>query len=451
MTSCPLLALRRRVHARSERGATIVLVVAAMVTLLGISALVIDLGNAWYARRALQASTDAAALAAAQDLPSYNSVRDTATTYLAKNAPRNLSNLTTSVTTRCLASSPLGCTPVNAAVVRSQAVVHTSFARLFGLGDITVSARSTACQPCGAKGVDIMFIVDRSGSMNDKAANGLSKLDNLRTGIKTFLGFFDPGTTHAGLALLPAAPNWAGVCDGDTQTPPDPGANDYYDPSVSSVIVPLSSDWKNGDGTLNTSSHLASAINCIKGWGRTSYSQAVLDTQAEMAAHARPGVAHVVVFVTDGAANTGPNWLPANDPARTQPCHAGVTAAGSLKAAGATVYTIGYGVDPPTDGACTFDYLQTQGGWTGVGSNHFPVVAYDSPAPTCAQPFSTQKKKCNRDESPAITPVDALTAMATDPAKFYNMPSPDQLNTIFTQLATDISTGSSRLVDSNTP
>jgi Flp pilus assembly protein TadG len=450
MTDVRCIQIWKRLRRRSERGQTVVFAVAAMVTLSGMAALVIDLGDAWYARRELQASTDAAALAAAQDLPSYNAVRDTAMAYLSKNAPGNVSDLTTSVSTRCLASSPVGCEPVNAAVVRSQATVHTTFAALFGLDDITVSARATACQPCGAKGVDILFVVDRSGSMNDKAANGVSKLTNVRSGMKTFLSFFDPGTTHVGLALLPPAPSFAKVCDGDTPKQHG-GENDYFDQSVNSVVVPLSSDWKNGDGSLNDSSNLVSAINCMKGWGGTSYSQAIYDAQGELAAHGRAGVTHVVVFLTDGAANTGPFWLSANDPARVAPCHAGITAAAAAKSAGSVFYTIGEGVDPPTDAGCSFDYLQTTGGWTGVGSINFPKVDANLPIPTCVQPWSSKNGKCYRPESPAILPIDALTAMASDTSKFYNQPTPDQLNTIFTQLAADISAGSSRLVDSNTP
>jgi len=50
-------------------------------------------------------------------------------------------------------------------------------------------------------------------------------------------------------------------------------------------------------------------------------------------------------------------------------------------------------------------------------------------------------------ESPAITPDQALRAMATTPANYYVRPDSGQLNTIFTQIAADISAGSSRLVD----
>jgi Putative Flp pilus-assembly TadE/G-like len=54
---------------KSERGQAVVLMVLALVVLLGMAALVLDVGNWWHTRRQLQATSDAAALAGAQKLP----------------------------------------------------------------------------------------------------------------------------------------------------------------------------------------------------------------------------------------------------------------------------------------------------------------------------------------------------------------------------------------------
>jgi hypothetical protein len=40
--------------------------------------------------------------------------------------------------------------------------------------------------------------------------------------------------------------------------------------------------------------------------------------------------------------------------------------------------------------------------------------------------------------------------IASDAGKFYSQPTIDQLKTIFTQIAIEISAGASRLVDNNT-
>ena len=52
----------------AERGQTLPMVIAFMLVLLLFAGLVIDIGNAWRAHEALQASTDASATAAAGQL-----------------------------------------------------------------------------------------------------------------------------------------------------------------------------------------------------------------------------------------------------------------------------------------------------------------------------------------------------------------------------------------------
>jgi hypothetical protein len=54
-------------------------------------------------------------------------------------------------------------------------------------------------------------------------------------------------------------------------------------------------------------------------------------------------------------------------------------------------------------------------------------------------------------EQPPITAFQALQQIATGPETFYNQPSPGQLKTIFTAIASDISRGSAGLVDDDTP
>jgi hypothetical protein len=49
-------------------------------------------------------------------------------------------------------------------------------------------------------------------------------------------------------------------------------------------------------------------------------------------------------------------------------------------------------------------------------------------------------------ESPLITATQALQQMAT-PGNYYYRPDSGQLNTIFTAIAADISTGASKLID----
>jgi hypothetical protein len=122
----------------------------------------------------------------------------------------------------------------------------------------------------------------------------------------------------------------------------------------------------------------------------------------------------VIVFFSDGAANTGPSSYPRTDPYRKQPCHQGVTSAGLAKGAKTIVYSIGYDLDALNGGAnaCTAD--------TGAA------------------------------EAPSITAYQALQQIASGADTFYNQPSAGQLSTLFEQVAADIGRGAARLVPNDT-
>jgi Flp pilus assembly protein TadG len=382
---------------RDQRGQSLVLVVISMTVLLGMAALVLDLGLGWYAKRQLQASVDAAALAGAQELPSNANAVARAHEFIVKNPTRGVSDLQDTTTTKCLATAP-GCSPVNALTVKATAKADTAFARIFGINSMTVGAKATACQPCGAKPLDIVIVLDRTGSMNEGGTP--NKLANAKSGIMTFLSFLDAGTAKVGLAVLPPATSIANRCV--------TGADANYDSATSKyTVVPLSTDFK-VNGAINPSSNLVQTLNCQNPGGVTHYSLAIQAAQSELATNGRPGVQKVIVFLTDGAANTGPHFFSSGNIERTRPCQSGVNSAAAAKQAGTWVYTIGYS----------------------IGTDQ-----------------CEQDRKSGILESPAITPDQALAAMASTPANYYVRPDAGQLNTIFTQVAADISAGSSRLVD----
>ena len=381
---------------RDQRGQSLVLVVISMTVLLGMAALVLDLGLGWYAKRQLQASVDAAALAGAQELPSNANAVARAHEYIVKNPTRGVSDLQDTTITKCLTTAP-GCAPVNALTVKATAKADTAFARIFGINSMTVGAKATACQPCGAKPLDIVIVLDRTGSM---AQGGTpDKLTNAKSGIMTFLNFLDAGTAQVGLAILPPATSLANKCVTGVDANYDSASSKY-------LVVPLSTDFK-VNGAINPSSNLITTLNCQNPGGVTHYSLAIQAAQAELTTHGRPGVQKVIVFLTDGAANTGPHYFAAGNIERTRPCQSGVNSAAAAKQAGTWVYTIGYS----------------------IGGDICQADRQSGP------------------ESPAITPDQALSAMASTPANYYVRPDTGQLNTIFTQIAADISIGSSRLVD----
>ncbi len=402
-----------RANARPrERGQVLVLaLVFIVVVLLGLAALVVDVGYAYYAHRSLQASTDAAALAGAQELPDANMAKSVALSYGGqsggKNAHNNIPGVMTTVATKCIASVP-GCEPYNALVVTENAAkVPTIFAKLLGIDHFNIKVTATACSPCGVQPTDIMLVLDRTGSMcEDHNGNGdpaCTDLMNAKNGIKTFLGYMDSAQQHVGLAVLPPASSMANKCA-------KPTAANYNSKSSPYTIVPLSSDFKL-NGQLNANSDLIKTINCVQAADRTAYANALEAAQAELDLHGRPSAPDIIVFLSDGAANIGPTYYPTSSPYRMQPCHQGVWSAATIKNKGTLIYSIGYDLDALNGGAnvCT-DYN-------------------------------------GKDEKPLITAYSAISQIATRPDTFYNQPNPGQLKGIFTQIAADIAHGSSALID----
>jgi Putative Flp pilus-assembly TadE/G-like len=400
-------------------GQALILILVFLAALMGVAALVIDVGYAYYTHRSLQASADAAALAGAQELPDPDKAQAVARQYSAadgaKNKRANVPSVSTSVATKCLTSVP-GCEPVNAVVVNETAEVETKFARVLGIDTFTVRARATACSPCGVKPLDIMLVLDRTLSMcMDHWGNQQSNCPDLefaRDGVKTFLSFLDPSTQWVGFGVLPPA---LGLSTSQKCAAPPLSPSNYNSTSAKYTIVPISNDYSAG-GVLKPSSNLVSTINCVKGGGYTAYANAIESAQAELDARGRADVQDVIIFFSDGAANTGPSYYPASSPYRKQPCRQGVTSAGYSKARGTLVYSIGYDLDAQNGGANRCE------------------VGFGGPL-----------------EQPPITAYQALQQIATGPETFYNQPTPGQLKTIFTQIASDISRGSAGLVDDDTP
>lgn len=122
------------------------LVAVAFAVLLGMTALVVDVGYAYYTKRALQASADAAALAGAQELPDPRAAAGRASEYSGSPGGKNARDGIPAVTSASTACREDGvpCRPANAVVVKETADVRTKFARILGLDTLTVSARAVA-------------------------------------------------------------------------------------------------------------------------------------------------------------------------------------------------------------------------------------------------------------------------------------------------------------------
>ncbi len=186
-----------------------------------------------------------------------------------------------------------------------------------------------------------------------------------------------------------------------------PQTSNYNSRSSPYTVVALSSDFTL-NGQLNNNSNLIQTINCVRGNGATAYANALEAAQAELDRNGRPDVPDIIVFLSDGAANTGPTYYSTTSPYRRQPCHQGVWSAATIKNRGTLIYSIGYDLDANNGGA---NKCQS---YTGA------------------------------NESPAITAYSAIAQIASRPDTFYNQPGPGELRTIFSQIAADIGKGTRR-------
>jgi Flp pilus assembly protein TadG len=403
---------------RDESGQVLVFVTVMIVVLIGITGFALDVGHAYLVQRQLQAATDAAALAGALDLPDSAQAILTAKNYGPepgkRNTPGSNDNATSAVETKCVTAIVTGCTPTNGQVnsisVKSTSVVKTVFAKVVGFNSFTVKASATACSPCSVKPLDIMLVLDRTGSMCQKSdgssdSPACTDVANAREGMKTFLKLMDPQFDWVGFGVFPP------VADASTQTGrcATPSGNGTYDNKSSAyTLVGLSKDYALPPGTLNSGSTLVKTIDCVKAAGRTAYADAIDAAQSELLNRGRSGVQKVIVLLSDGAANYGGTWHGSTSPYRTTPCHQGITSSGIAKSARTSIYTIGYDLN----GNGT-DYEQCH------------PATWNGPANTNL-------------EQPPITSLAAMQGIATAPDTFYNKPDPGQLNTIFTRIAADI-------------
>jgi len=121
---------------RNESGQALVLMCVFILSLLGLAAVVLDVGSWYRAKRQLQSTADAAALAGAQALPDN---------------PGNASGLAASYATKNASDLATSDYSVSSNIVPNDRItVHVTrpapgfFAKLFGIDSVDVGARATA-------------------------------------------------------------------------------------------------------------------------------------------------------------------------------------------------------------------------------------------------------------------------------------------------------------------
>lgn len=126
-----------------------------LVGILAIAALVVDVGHMFQLRRHLQASADAAALAAAQDLPDTTAATAVANDYSASDGGRNERSNLPPVTTAISFPGPVG----SKVKVTQTATANIFFAGIVGFGGVNVSATAVASKTSETTGTPLAVYV----------------------------------------------------------------------------------------------------------------------------------------------------------------------------------------------------------------------------------------------------------------------------------------------------
>ena len=360
-----------RLFARDRKGSVAVVgaLVASIVT--GSGALAVQHALVLRAERALQASSDMAALAGAQDLnQSTDTAIATAVSYAAKNpvAGQTITAVSGYPKAVCLSSTniPCGSIGANAIVVKQQIVMPLVFGRYFGFTSKTMIATSTASvQGGGGKAVDVMFVLDTTRSMTNTDArcsiSGATRLACAEAGVRKLLLAANPGLVRAGLAVFPPVKTTADAARDYACSGSAPAIAKYNATAPIYTILGLSNDYKTSPTatTLNSASNIVRAVGGVSGCVGlqaiggvgTYFADAISAAQEEMRTRGRPEAQKVIVFLSDGDAGASSANISTSKYASQ--CRQGVAAAQSAAAAGTWVYSAAYGA--ANSGGCATD------------------------------------------------------------------------------------------------
>jgi hypothetical protein len=368
-----------------RRGATTLIFAMALVPLIGMMGFAVDVGHALQVKQSLQASTDAAALAGAQDI-SNGSGDPVATAKLysagtgGKNTINNLT-VTATVTAKCFTSTGAACVgalTANGLIVQQTTTVPTYFARIFGINSFPITVISTA-GAAGAKPLplNVMLVLDTTASMNSSDPNcsikNSTKITCALAGVQALLNALAPSADQVGLMVFPGlkASTVSSDYDCNSSTQPTIVA---YSANPTYQVIASSQDYRSSDSskTLSSSSNLVKAvaggpscsggISAVGGVG-TFYADALWQAQTSLVATDLQGMQNVIVFLSDGDASSSnvSSTCPANSGAWcsggevNNQCHAAIKAAQAAASAGTWVFSIAYDASISSSGSCSSD------------------------------------------------------------------------------------------------
>lgn len=387
-----------------EEGQALIWFVFLMFLFLGMSGIVLDLGHGMLVKRQLQASADAAALAAAASLPSPN-YSTVGQSYSAAQGSRNetagykINSVT--VTPLCLSSladQGNSCTATipNAVRVVETATFDTFFARVLGFNSVKVNAVSTAARGSKPQPLNVAIVLDTTPSMDyadTSCGRGETELSCAEKGIQVLLNSLSPSIDNISLFTFPgidastASANYscgASSPQADVYTFPAAGATTLQNMPITTTtghgknqktttkymtyqVLDYSKDYRSSD----KSNSLSGTSNLVKAVGgkqhcpgmqtssnNTYYAAAIYAAQSSLVAQqaANAGTKNVLIILSDGDATAKQSNMMTDTSQKTTvatasgtypswvgECSQGIDAANYASNHGTLVYSIAYG------------------------------------------------------------------------------------------------------------
>ena len=168
--NCIPQSLRRL--ARDEGGSALIVLGLGLVTLTGAVGFAIDMGRAQMVQSKMSAALDAAGLAAGATV-NTSDVTETATRYFNGNFPASSMGVTVDSVTAVLNADN---TRVN---LTASGTVNNTFMRVLGINTTAVGAESEVTRV--NKGMELVLVLDNTGSMTSSAGGGVSKINALKS------------------------------------------------------------------------------------------------------------------------------------------------------------------------------------------------------------------------------------------------------------------------------
>jgi Putative Flp pilus-assembly TadE/G-like len=443
----------------NERGQVLPMVALMLVVLLGFTGLVVDVGHAYVANQQLQASTDAAALAASGALPDQSAATTVAQKYGAVSGGYNQVPILTNVTMptpqyRCLTSLSLPCITsggaatggANAMTVTQTGKVNMTFGALVGFKSLTLTTKATVSMAGAvAPPYNVAIVVDTTASMNDTDSDPTcanTRIFCALSGIQILLQHMNPcvATSAANCGSADSSGNFSspvdkvsiftypnitvGTVSADTNCgSTNPTAVAYTFPSATATtyapgtsastptyqVVDYGSDYKSSDATstLSTTSNLTAALGQgPKVGGKTCSGMAAPGGEGTFFAGAI--YAAQASLAAQQASNKAPNVMIVLSDGDA--CAGAIAACGNnIKKgspdpmAGASLTSTTY---PSEKNQCQ-QAVAAAAAAKAAGTVVY-TVAYGATSSGCAS------------DSPAITPCQTMQQMAHDPGTFYS-------------------------------